>query len=223
MVGIAAGLVGSALVGGALNAFTASRANSARAAEAATNRAFQEELSNTSYQRAMADMRKAGLNPILAYQKGGASTPSGSVAPVEQIPVPDLAGTLSSAVQAKNVLAQTNVAQANAELIEAQVPGALANSAKAALEAQKLSDYGGAWPGTLLHTIERMGRRLLGSLQESRGITPSPASSAKSADTFTSALHRPVTTHGSLPRSKPPTVGQEAARKIKNWWNYMTQ
>ena len=40
--------------------------------------AFQKDMSNTSYQRGMEDMKKAGLNPILAGKFGGASTPTGS-------------------------------------------------------------------------------------------------------------------------------------------------
>lgn len=46
--------------------------------EAQKDRDFQERLSNTAYQRAVVDMRKAGINPILAFQQGGASTPSGA-------------------------------------------------------------------------------------------------------------------------------------------------
>jgi len=80
---ILGGLVtgGASLIGGAMtNAKNAKEAQKNRvfqADQASRQMAFQSDMSNTAYQRTMADMQKAGLNPMLAYQQGGASTPSG--------------------------------------------------------------------------------------------------------------------------------------------------
>lgn len=71
-----------AIMQGVYNHIENTAAMNYNSAEALANRRFQEHMSSTSYQRAVEDMKKAGLNPILAFANGGASTPGGSAATI---------------------------------------------------------------------------------------------------------------------------------------------
>jgi hypothetical protein len=101
---------------------------------AGRNRRFQREMSNTAWQRAMKDMKAAGINPILAAKVGPASTPSGA-----QATMPDLGATLNSAQSVKQqgeqidqnieesraniqkIVSQTNLNAAQLPVVEKQV------------------------------------------------------------------------------------------------------
>lgn len=77
--------LGFGLLGGAADVYSAQQAN--RQAEATANKQmdFQKMMSDTSHQREVEDLKKAGLNPLLSLNQG-ASTPQGAQASV--IPVP---------------------------------------------------------------------------------------------------------------------------------------
>ena len=70
--------VASGLLSSRSNKDATQRSNAETQASNAKQMAFQERMSNSSYQRGMQDMKKSGLNPILAGKMGGATTPTGA-------------------------------------------------------------------------------------------------------------------------------------------------
>ena len=63
----------------------AEQTNKASAVQAEKQMDFQERMSSSAHQREVRDLIAAGLNPMLSAKLGGASSPAGAMAPVQNV------------------------------------------------------------------------------------------------------------------------------------------
>jgi hypothetical protein len=103
-----------ALGSSALSFLGAERRNDAQEDMANAQMAFQERMSGSAYQRAVSDMKAAGINPMLAAKTGGASTPQGAMPQIED----SLSKAVAAGQQSYSQVSSANLAQAQEEVAE---------------------------------------------------------------------------------------------------------
>lgn len=137
------------------------------------NREFAEEMAGSQYQRAVNDMKQAGLNPNAVFGSGGGS-PAAAPGGQETNPVAGSGGIMSSAkgiMDLRQQMAQTDQTEAMTDVTKARATEAKA-SAKIEQNAAEVSDRETSAKktvmdttgGKILHGFNEYGAKAIGSI-----------------------------------------------------------